>query len=285
MLRKSRELPPTRSGHRSQNLSFHRDFVWVVNKCGEDRNQYDILELGDPMILPSDNEDEFRERVVFEGIEPTANCQFAVLLEPCKDGDLVPALIAGVVQSRITKTSTDPATPFSLKVEEGEYRLKQSSGGSAAQAIWAEEGDGEDKWAVIQLGQAAGKPPLVAYLNEALEAQQSASATLFEGEPGDLSLGSETVPVWDGIMDPGDSIEAGTKVWVAPSYDGELFVIVPYCKATGSVSPPPESPPPEEENPPWPEYPIPAHDIELMELIVPPLSTGDGGLNNEGEET
>jgi hypothetical protein len=268
-----------------QSSSIDPTIIKIKNSSGADREQFEILKIGAPLILPSANEAEFRRHVVFDGVATTDGCQFAVLLKPAAEDAIVEAKIAGVIQSKITKTTTSPTLPCSLKVVAGEYKLKQSSGGSAAQAIWIEAGEGV-KWAVIQLGQAAGKPPLVALLNETLLAQASASATLYEGDPGSLSLGGENVTIWDGIMDPGDLIEAGSRVWVAPSYNGELFAIVPYCKPTGTAPPPAvtDPPPPEEEDPPWPEYPIPAHDIEVMELIVPPSSVGDG-LNNEGEET
>jgi hypothetical protein len=149
MLRSSRELPPGKGRRRSENLSYHHDFVWVVNKCGADRDKFDVLKIEEPFITPDDDDDGFRERVVFEGIEPTANCQFAVLLEPALEDALVPALITGSIQARITKVDATIPHCFNVGVAAGEYVLKQMATGSA-EAIWSESGTG-DKWAFLKL--------------------------------------------------------------------------------------------------------------------------------------
>lgn len=149
MVAASRRLPRSRKPRRSENFAYHPDFVWVVNKCGEDRDQYDILKVEEPFISPDDDEIGFRERVVFRGIEPTANCQFAVLMHPAKQDDLVPALITGSIQTRITKVDASIPHCFNVGVAAGEYVLKQMATGSA-EAIWSESGTG-DKWAFIKL--------------------------------------------------------------------------------------------------------------------------------------
>lgn len=151
MVSKSREPRGPGRGRRTFQFANQPHFSWVVNNCGGDRDQYDILKLEEPFVLPSDDEAGFRERIVWGGIEPTAHCQFGVLLYPALAGDMVPVLTTGQVQARVTITNASITPCFRAGPKAGSYKLNQLATGSA-EATWAESGTG-DKWAIFNLAQ------------------------------------------------------------------------------------------------------------------------------------
>ena len=86
--------------------------IKVRNKSGEDRDRYDVLMIDDPIISPTDNEQQFKNQVAFEDYEPSeqaqprdpktpAFCQnFVVLLEPLP-ADGIGRATAGVTVARV----------------------------------------------------------------------------------------------------------------------------------------------------------------------------------------
>lgn len=148
----ARRLPPKqKSRRRSENFHWNHDFVWVKNTTTENLRKFDVLKAEEFFISPEDDPIGFTERVVLKGEEPTANCQFAVLLQPAIAGDLVPALVTGKVQARINKTEASIVPCFKVGVKSGSFTLHQLATGSA-EAIACEAGTGE-KWAFLKLAQ------------------------------------------------------------------------------------------------------------------------------------
>jgi hypothetical protein len=151
MVSSSRKLPQSRHTRRTFQFANQPQFSWIVNSCGEDRDQYDILKIEEPFVSPTDDDQGFRERIVWKGVEPTAHCQFAVLLYPALEGELVPCLTTGQVQARVQITDASITPCFRAGPKSGSYRLHQLATGSA-EATWAESGTG-DKWTILNLAQ------------------------------------------------------------------------------------------------------------------------------------
>jgi hypothetical protein len=71
---------------------------------GYDQPRFGVLGLTEPIILPGDNDMEFKRQVTFEGVVPTKSShrgKFGVLLEPIGAGKIGLAVIAGVVPVRL----------------------------------------------------------------------------------------------------------------------------------------------------------------------------------------
>ncbi len=72
-----------------QSTSRDADMVLIKNASGADRARFEILGTNAPVFTPTDNLDEFRNRVALSGVVPTAANhwgKFVVLAEPIRNG-------------------------------------------------------------------------------------------------------------------------------------------------------------------------------------------------------
>jgi len=127
--------------------------VRVRNDSGADRDQFDVLGLDVPLVLPADNEDEFRARATFSGITPAWDDhrgRFALLLEPLKSGAVGWACLAGVCPAAVIVD--DEATErHAAEVIDGDCLALQAVHDGSATILWREGGTGL-QWAVVRLG-------------------------------------------------------------------------------------------------------------------------------------
>ena len=123
-----------------------------------------------------------------------------------------------------------------------------------------------------------------AILNEYLAAQTSASASFMAIGPGPVLTPDEAFTVYDWMMNPGDSIAAGSRIWVC-EWEGYWWVVVPYCEVdSASPSPVPvvNPPPPPNPIPPWedPESVMPG----IVALIHNASGGFTGGMTSDIDE-
>ncbi|HAT10332.1 MAG TPA: hypothetical protein DCS97_07010 [Planctomycetes bacterium] len=153
--------------HRSQRGAFGAreqesgvsDSVLIRNSSGENRDRLDILAIGDPLILPSENLNAWRGRVALDGITPLESTgRIAVLQEPIADGAIGRAVICGV-----TPVSLDviDETDTRAEMEDGIYATLRTGAQGSARIVWKEPGTGT-KWGLVTLdGQESASPNLV----------------------------------------------------------------------------------------------------------------------------
>ena len=143
---KARQMDGGNGVHRSMPVQY----VLVKNGSGADLDRFGVLGIDAPVILPTDNLDEFKNRVVLSGVTPAAKHagRFVVLHEPLANGSIGRACISGaclvkvnVIREGHTFADVEPAQAG---------RLKSVASGSAS-ILWSESGTGE-KWAVVKLG-------------------------------------------------------------------------------------------------------------------------------------
>jgi len=129
------------------------DVVLVENDSGGDRDRFDILGVDDVIISPTDNEDEFANRVMLSGTTPnpaTHLGRFVVLLEPIADGEIGRASISGVCPCEIDVI--DSAHAYAdINPDSGDRYTPASRQFGSAEILWKESGTGT-KWAVLRLG-------------------------------------------------------------------------------------------------------------------------------------
>ncbi len=154
--------------------AYNATVVTVKNVSGEPIRQYRAVRLGDPIIFPSDNEEEFKQRVTFKADVPEGNEEgrWAVLLEPLAagvgegdedNGAIGRAVVIGVVVCRIDLIATGDTH---VDVVAGET-IPESSTSGPAQILWVAGGPGTatatgEQWALIKLG-AGGSLPVGQY--------------------------------------------------------------------------------------------------------------------------
>jgi len=134
-----------------QSTSRDADMVLIKNGSGADRARFEILGINTPVITPTDNLDEFRNRVALSGVVPTAANhwgKFVVLAEPIRNGLLGQAWLSGVCPVKVDVAN---ANHWHADIADNSAANLKSSGGGAAQILWKESGTGV-KWAVVRLG-------------------------------------------------------------------------------------------------------------------------------------
>ena len=86
--------------------------VLVRNDSGSDQSQFAVLGVDAPIVLPADNESEFRRRVALSCVTPQAGLhegRFVVLLELLAAGAIGRAAAAGLVPVRLYVADVDTA--------------------------------------------------------------------------------------------------------------------------------------------------------------------------------
>jgi len=125
--------------------------VLVANLADRVLSQFEAVSLGSPVVLPSDNEDEFcNSAPVFKVDVITAenkNKPFAVLQVPLKQSEIGAAILTGITPLKLDVTSEThefavPGVDSFVSSEKGTARI-----------LWKESGTG-NKWAVVNLGSA-----------------------------------------------------------------------------------------------------------------------------------
>jgi len=214
-------------GYRSAGI------VLVKNESGADRLRFEVLGLGDPIILPDADEQQFKNVVAFRGEMPDETLhkgRFVILAEPLADGAIGRAYLAGVTAVRLRLEDSAQKVEAAEIIDADATALQPAPAGSAA-VLWHQEQTG-DVWAVVRLGNAA--PAGVWVQITSTEASAGEYSSWQEVELTDDGEGGLT---WtakaDGLAGPGDgviyevngveNIPAGTVVQVFPNpaYDSE----------------------------------------------------------------
>lgn len=123
--------------------------VQVLNDTESPLRRYSIVGLGDPVILPSNNEGSFLNDLAFHGQVPTNHDAFAVVLDPIAPHTIGKALLVGIAIVKLAGGEvgrTADITP-------GETAHLTRGHGGPATILWAEEANGEQpRWAIVMVG-------------------------------------------------------------------------------------------------------------------------------------
>ncbi|HXG09467.1 MAG TPA: hypothetical protein VNK04_06730 [Gemmataceae bacterium] len=126
--------------------------VKVRNASGADQGRFAVLGLTKPIILPTNNLDEFKRQVTFEGVVPVKyvhHGRFAVLLEPIAASKIGLAVVAGVVPVRL-QVSLGQLYDCAEIIDGSTQALRNQPHGSA-RVLWVETGGSTERWAVVRL--------------------------------------------------------------------------------------------------------------------------------------
>jgi len=139
----------------SQPQQRQTGIILVRNDSGAVLDRFAVLGLAGPLIDPTDNLEEFQNRVALSGVVPTTSYQgrFGILLEPAAAGDIVRACVSGacVVQVRM-----DDENHRQADVDPNDTRWLLSAEAGLAQLLWVQPEEQRDDpdiaWVVARLG-------------------------------------------------------------------------------------------------------------------------------------
>ena len=141
-------------GQGAQPSFSQASIVLVRNDSGSNQNRMAVLGVDAPIIDPSANEEEFRNRVALSCVAPeegTHEGRFVVLAEPIANGKIGRAYAAGVCPVKIDVPDEEHEWRYAEIADGITGNLKVSMQGSAT-ILWRAGGTGV-QWAVIRLGQ------------------------------------------------------------------------------------------------------------------------------------
>jgi len=140
-------------GQGAQPSFSQASIVLIRNDSGSNQNRMAVLGIDTPIIDPSANEEEFKNRVALSCVAPAVDThegKFVVLAEPIASGKIGRAYAAGVCPVKIDVPDEDHEWRYAEITDGVTANLKVSMQGSAG-ILWRAGGTGV-QWAVVRLG-------------------------------------------------------------------------------------------------------------------------------------
>lgn len=126
--------------------------ILVRNDSGGNRDRFDVLGLGAPLIAPDENETEFAARVAMSGYLPAAGYygRPAVLLEPLAAGAVGRAQVSGACPARVYARHSHH---WYADIKSGDATQLETNIIGSVSILWAEAGETypETRWALVLL--------------------------------------------------------------------------------------------------------------------------------------
>ncbi len=127
--------------------------ILVRNDSG-DVDRFGVLGMGDPIILPADNEQVFKNRAAFAGVTPDADDhwnRYVITQEPIAAGKIGRAMAAGITAVKLDVLTANITTATLVNGE----KTKLATGPGGSQILWRDEppgGYGNEAWAKVLIG-------------------------------------------------------------------------------------------------------------------------------------
>lgn len=220
--RRSASSPPAIPGELN-----HRLRILVRNDSGVDLDRFEVLALGQPLIHPTANPNEWAARPAYTGEMATVASEgrFCVLQGPLKQGKIGEAIIAGVTP--VSLTVTNLIDQF-CDIQASSFSLATSAVGSA-QVLWHQNVLGR-QWAFVRLwGKSYGKA-FVGLTNSAISAMSGSTpgvgvVTLYRLVSGVLVSRGVALTVYN----MAGSVANNAWVQVKQDADGVWWIDVEKC--------------------------------------------------------
>ncbi len=139
--------------------------ILVRNATGSDLGQFATVGLGDAVISPAENEQGFKQQVLFDAEVPVESKhvgRFGILSAPLPAGGLSDRIaIVGPTIARLKLNSTDHRYARPKWNDD----ILESALFGAAEIIWRQSDTLEEQWAIVLLGQGAVSELLWAEVN------------------------------------------------------------------------------------------------------------------------
>lgn len=124
--------------------------IKVLNDTGDPLEHCAIVGLGEPVILPSDNEMEFIRNIAFR-VGPPLPGRWGVLQSPVAAGEITTAIVSGVAACKLNVLSAISPNTLADAVDANFTELQISDSIGNAQVLWRAGGTGS-QWAIVRIG-------------------------------------------------------------------------------------------------------------------------------------
>ena len=141
-------------GQQAEPTTRQASVVLVRNDSGSNQNRLAVLGIDAPIITPSANESEFKNRVTLSCVTPAADThegKFVILAEPIAAGKIGRAYAAGVCPAQLLVIDQDAEAYQYAEIIDGIPAGLFADPNGSASILWKEEGTGV-KWAIIRFG-------------------------------------------------------------------------------------------------------------------------------------
>lgn len=197
--------------------------IRVRNVTGQILGQFNVVGLGAPVVTPTADLVEFKQRVMLDGAMPvwlTHKNRIAVTLQPLVVNEVGLAVAAGLAPVRLIGQQEGDCA----ELVSGTPDYMQVHCGGSARIVWQESGISQ-RWAVVRLGDSASV--VKGKLGGVLTVGGSQIMRLWATDAGgvDVDTGQE-VTVHDWLMTGVQTLGAGRAV-VAMWTAGRWYVVAP----------------------------------------------------------
>lgn len=129
----------------------NRCIAWVRNSSGSDVLPNAVLAIGNPIIVPADNENEFRYAVSFDAAAPSSTTagNFVVTIDSIANGKIGRAVFAGLAPVKIDITDTGAKRAIEVSGQTGYLRTSNEGG---VPIVWRVGGTSGQEWGVVIVG-------------------------------------------------------------------------------------------------------------------------------------
>jgi len=144
----------THIGQKSEPTARQASIVLVRNDSGSNQNRLAVLGIDTPIIDPTTNDNEFKNRVALSCVTPAVDThegKLVILAEPIATGKIGRAYAAGVCPVQIIVLDEDAEAYQFADIFDGYALGLFADPNGSASILWKEEGTGL-KWAIVRFG-------------------------------------------------------------------------------------------------------------------------------------
>ena len=170
--------------------------VLVKNASGTDQDRFAVLGIDSPVITPTDNEDEFKNRVALAGVTPTTAYagKFVILLEPLTNGAIGRGCVSGACPVKVNITDVNHRF---ADVKEGQASCLASTESGAAMILWRDGAGTGTVWALVNI---ATLPPVPAGTGQGQILWWNDVAQRWQATTFDTAAQDGALLYWDGLV-------------------------------------------------------------------------------------
>lgn len=179
---------------------FQSTIIQVKNESSNDITPGDVLGLGDPVISPTDDVEEFKRRFALKGATPSTSTphydNYGIAIESAdKTNGFCRCVVSGLTFCKLNITH---ASDLYCEIANNVSTYLTTGALGSSRILWKSSGTGStDKWGLIRVGEPSGEILVKNSTGGAIAAGASGTATVYTGTPGSEASTGQTVTVFN----------------------------------------------------------------------------------------
>jgi hypothetical protein len=121
--------------------------IWIENKTGAAVPRWGVIKVGEPVVLPTDDQEQFEESILFEGNTPTDSGLHVITAQNLSENEVGIAILLGI--ARVQINVTDVAHGRAKPIASDSTKMASSATGPY-RILWKESGLGDKEAKVIR---------------------------------------------------------------------------------------------------------------------------------------